>query len=118
MNLKNGKLPGKYKGERKKKTPPILVQIECPGCGWKGDVLQNLWSAEAQYLDHLLRTHYSILECAFCSEDVSRGLRCLPNFASLAAHVRSRHGDIVQKIEQERGYPIELGAIPPHAFKL
>lgn len=110
------KLPGRYKGTRKRQPPPVIVQIECPGCGWKGNP-NKLWPAEAEYVLHLNDVHYSVLECAFCSESVSRGIRCLPDFATLAAHCSIYHRDILDRLRETRGYAVEEGSIPAGAFK-
>lgn len=112
-----GKLPGRYKGTRKRTAPPVIVQIECPGCGWKGTP-GKLEPAENEYVAHLTNVHYGLLECAFCANGVSRGLRCLPDFAGLAAHVHHFHADILEKIKRERGYEVAPGAIPEKAFRL
>lgn len=112
-----GKLPGRYKGTRKRTAPPVIVQIECPGCGWKGTP-GKLEPAEMEYVAHLSNIHYGLLECAFCDCGISRGLRFLPDFATLARHVHLFHADVLAQIAKERGYEVAPGAIPEKAFKL
>jgi hypothetical protein len=113
------KLPGRYKGNRKKGLPPVFVRIECPGCGWKSRAVnsEKMQPAEKEYVYHLTSIHYGLLECAFCDSAVSVGLRCLPTFETLARHVRHFHADRISQIEKTRGYPIEIGSVPAHAFK-
>lgn len=111
------KLPGRYKGNRKRAEPPVLVQIECPGCGWKGTV-NKLEPAEMEYVLHLNDCHHGLLECAFCdAEIISRGIRCLPDFGTLARHVHTYHRDILERIRRERGYEVERWSIPAGAFR-
>lgn len=111
------KLPGRYKGNRKRQKPPVIVQVECPACGWKGTP-GKLEPAEMEYVLHLTNVHYGLLECAFCDRSVSRGLRCLPDFGSLSRHVHLFHAETLRQIAQERGYEVAPGAIPEKAFKL
>jgi hypothetical protein len=113
------KLPGRYKGTRKRSLPPVFVKIECPGCGWKSKAVnsEKMQPAEKEYVHHLTSVHYGLLECAFCDDTVSIGLRCLPTFATLAQHVRHFHADKLERIEKDRGYPVEPRSVPAHAFK-
>jgi hypothetical protein len=100
----SAKLPGSYKGTRKHKAPPVLVIIECPACGWKSKGAK-LEFAEQEYLLHMANVHHGFLECAFCDVQTSHGLRTLPDFATLAHHVKTVHG---------------LGdglSLPPRSFK-
>lgn len=69
-----------------------------------------------QYVLHLTNVHYGVLECAFCNASISRGLRMLPDFATLAAHVHSFHADILRSIRESRGYEVAPGNIPAGAF--
>lgn len=110
------KLPGRYKGTRKRQEPPVIVQIECPGCGWKGEA-NRLEPAEMEYLLHLTDHHYSVLECAFCDQSVSRGIRCLPDFGTLAAHCSVYHRDILEGLRRQRGWAVEPGSVPAGAFR-
>lgn len=82
-------LPGRYKGTRKRKQSPVIVKIECPGCGWHSR--QSVFEkAEAEYAQHLLDSHYGILHCAFCPA-------MLPDFATLAAHVKEAQHTLKKK---------------------
>jgi hypothetical protein len=77
------KIPGRYKGTRKRKVSPAIVRVECPGCGWHSDPLKlNL--AEQQYHRHLLRFHYSALHCPYCQNEY-------PNFDAISLHIREDH---------------------------
>lgn len=112
----NGRLPGRYKGTRRRQAPRVYIQIECPGCGWQGEV-NEIPLAEMEYLVHLKNVHYGIMECAFCTNEISRGLRCLPDFATLAAHVKSFHGSLTM----ENGHLVSTlteGFLPPHAIRV
>lgn len=110
------KLSGSYKGKRKRVSPPAFVQIECPGCGWKGSP-NVINEAEAEYVLHLENIHHGILDCAFCDPStVSCGLRFLPSFETLAAHVKHFHPEIIAR-ESAKGMPVEDGAIPAKAFR-
>jgi hypothetical protein len=112
------KLPGRYKGNRKRRPALQLVQIECPGCGWKSKPVdsEKMQPAEREYVRHLTSVHYGLLECAFCDSAVSVGLRCLPTFEALARHVRHFHAEKLARIEKARGYPAEDGSVPPNSF--
>jgi hypothetical protein len=73
------KLKGSYKGKRKRKTPPAIMKLQCPGCNWKSRA-GKFEQCEKEYLGHLMRVHYCILHCVFCNAG-------FPDFASLALHV-------------------------------
>jgi len=73
------KLKGSYKGTRKRRQPPAIMKIECPGCGWKSKA-GTFEQCEKEYLGHLMRGHYCILHCVFCNAG-------FPDFATLAHHV-------------------------------
>jgi hypothetical protein len=111
------KLPGRYKGTRKRKPRPEIIWIECPGCGWRGHP-GKLFNAEAEYVLHLEKIHYGILECAFCDTSICRGLRLLPDFETLASHVRSVHPEIVAAHEKVSGHTLGPGALVPRSFKI
>jgi hypothetical protein len=66
------------------------------------------------FLYHLEQVHYGILECAFCETSVSRGIKCLPDFASLAAHVKAMHGE--KQLDWIEGEAIVYEGLPPFAF--
>lgn len=110
------KLKGAYKGTRKRKAPPQIILIECPGCGWKGKP-NEITEAEAEYVIHLDNYHIGPLECAFCGDTITRGIRLLPDFATLAVHVKHFHPDIVRQHENQLGEPLPQGALVPHSFK-
>ena len=99
------KLPGRYKGTRRRHDPPAQVIFECPGCGWKSQP-NKPEVAEMEYCLHLNNVHHGILECAFCH---ATGVRFLPDFATLSAHVRYFH--------PERFAGCLDGEIPPRSFK-
>jgi hypothetical protein len=80
------KLPGRYKGTRRRTPPPTLIIIECPGCGWKS-FPDPPELAEKSYLTHLTYIHYGYLQCYFCPS-------YLPDFATLAYHVRLFHPEV------------------------
>lgn len=103
------KLPGAYKNRNKRKhrAPPVRIIIECPGCGWHSRPNEPN-EAECEYILHMTNVHHGLLECAFCPDSVGRGLRFLPDFGALAAHVKYFHPDLA---------PDDIGALPPHAFK-
>lgn len=46
-------LPGRYKGNRRRREPPIVA--EC-GCGWKSRPL-NPKQAEQSYVSHVITDH-------------------------------------------------------------
>ena len=106
------KLPGRYKGNRKRSPLPAYAIIECPGCGWRTQPAV-ITEAEIEYVLHIENVHHGILECAFCDPAVTnRGQRILPTFETLAAHVRYFHPERFQDcIEQD------MGAIPPKSFR-
>jgi hypothetical protein len=81
---------GAYKGKRHRAPAPVFIIIECPGCGWRGQAAKPE-EAEIEYVLHLNNVHHGTLECAFCDIGLSRGLRFLPDFATLAAHVHHFH---------------------------
>src|SRR5690349_13727263 len=102
-------LPGRYKGTRKRHEAPALIIIECPGCGWRSQGAKPEY-AEVEYVLHLNNVHHGTLECAFCDPSVAgRGLRFLPDFGTLAQHVKHFH--------PKRFAGCEEGAIPPGAFR-
>src|SRR5919108_5338235 len=101
------RLKGRYKGTRKRKEPPKIIWIECPGCNWRGHPAE-VEEAEQEYAIHLERVHYGILECAFCDVSVGRGFRLLPDFQTLAAHVKYFH---------PKKAPSEDESLPKRAFK-
>lgn len=102
--LKKQELYPAYKGNRKRKAPPDIIQMECPGCGWKGKPAKTQ-KAEIEYVLHLNNVHHGLLDCAFCYSDSP--CRFLPDFATLASHVQNFHPDIA---------PDDSEAIPPKAF--
>jgi len=92
------KLKGSYKNRHKRSRPAFapVIQIECPGCGWKGQP-DKTEPAEVEYVLHLVNVHHGPMDCFFCDPArVSRGLRLLPDFATLAAHVKTFHPEIIQ----------------------
>lgn len=104
------KLPERYKGKRRSlasKTGPDFVQIICSGCDWKSRAGKAV-NAEMEYLLHLDKVHYGILECAFCGAELSRGIRCHGSFGALAHHVKVFHPFLA---------PAEEGHLPKGAFK-
>jgi hypothetical protein len=70
-----------------------------------------------EYVLHLTNIHYGLLECAYCDAEISRGLRCLPDFRTLADHVRYFHKDVLAEIAKRRGYEVAPGSIPAGAFR-
>lgn len=103
------KLPGRYKGTRKRHAPPQIIIIECPGCGWRSQPGKSE-EADIEYVLHLSNVHHGTLECAFCPKNVRGGLRYLPDFQTLAAHVRHYHPERFKGVDDPE-------ALPPHAFK-
>jgi hypothetical protein len=113
------KLPGRYKGKRReapRPEPPAIIIIECPGCGYR--TLPNTTeNAEIEYVLHLNNIHHGILECAFCdARSTSRGLRCLPSFETLAAHVHLFHAEEIVE-GGRRIKDIDPVALPARAFR-
>lgn len=100
-------LPGRYKGTRKKHPAPVLITIECPGCGWKSRQAKPEF-AEKSYVAHLDVVHYGPLECAFCDDTIPRSVRFCPDFNTLAQHVQGFHPN--------RAIAGDPEAIPPYAF--
>ncbi len=106
------KLPGRYKGNRKRAPSPNLVIIECPACGWLTQPA-IITEAEIDYVLHIENIHHGILECAFCDPaTVNRGQRILPTFETLAAHVRHFHPEKFEDCPEDTD-----GAIPAKAFR-
>ena len=94
------KLKGSYKNRHKRPRPQFapIIQIECPGCGWKSQP-NKTEPAECEYVLHLNNVHHGVLDCFFCDPArVSRGLRLLPDFATLAAHCKNFHPKIIQEL--------------------
>lgn len=109
------KLKGAYKGTRKRHAPPALIIIECPACGFRTAGAKPE-EAEMEYVLHINNVHSGPLECAFCPDSVGRGLRYLPDFATLAAHVHHFHAQ--EKLADGRTIlEIDPLALPPGAFK-
>jgi hypothetical protein len=109
------KLKGNYKGNRRKVPAPVIVIFECPGCGFRTQAAKPE-KAEQEYVIHLGNVHHGLLECVFCDAGIDRGIRWLPDFATLAAHVHWFHAG--QKLKDGRTIAeIEEGALPPKAFK-
>lgn len=104
LNKAKKLLPGAYRGTRKRKQPPEIIWIHCPGCSWRGHPAK-IEKAEKEYVKHLERVHYGFLDCAFC-DGVGLGYRLLPNFETLVRHVQFFHPEIVAQHEVRYGHSV------------
>jgi hypothetical protein len=87
------KLPGRYKGGRKRAEQKFSIQ--CPGgCRWQSKPAR-FEDAEKEYAQHLLDVHYGILHCAFCPA-------MLPDWKTLSEHVRDE-GHALKKTPLRNG---------------
>lgn len=77
------KIPGRYKGTRKHKAPPVRVRMQCPGCNWVSDIL-TVELADQQYMRHLVQTHFGAFHCSYCSAS-------FPDFTTLGVHIKDDH---------------------------